>query len=45
MSKEIGSRVRHGEASWRAHHEAWRQSALNQRQCCEAHGIPRPALT
>ena len=30
MSKEIGSRVRYGEAFWRAHHEAWQQSALNQ---------------
>ena len=24
MSNEIGSRVRYGEAFWRAHHEAWR---------------------
>jgi hypothetical protein len=32
MSKEIGSRVRYGEAFWRAHHETWQQSALNQRQ-------------
>jgi hypothetical protein len=23
MSKEIGSRLRYGEAFWRAHHEAW----------------------
>ena len=29
MSNEIGSRVRYGEAFWRAHHEAWQQSALN----------------
>jgi hypothetical protein len=28
MSKEIGSRVRYGEAFWRAHHEAWQQSAF-----------------
>ncbi|MEA2958711.1 MAG: hypothetical protein QOJ58_4226 [Alphaproteobacteria bacterium] len=40
MSNEIGSRVRYGEAFWRVHHEAWQQSALNQRQYCEAHGIP-----
>ena len=40
MFNEIGSRVRYGEAFWRAHHEAWRQSALNQREYCEAHGIP-----
>jgi hypothetical protein len=44
MSKEIGSRVRYGEAFWRAHHEAWQQSALNQRQYCEAHGIPLKAF-
>lgn len=44
MSSEIGSRVRYGEAFWRAHHEAWQQSALNQRQYCEAHGIPLKAF-
>jgi hypothetical protein len=44
MFNEIGSRVRYGEAFWRAHHEAWQQSALNQRQYCEAHGIPLKAF-
>jgi hypothetical protein len=44
MPKEIGSRVRYGEAFWRAHHEAWQQSALNQRQYCEPHGIPLKAF-
>jgi hypothetical protein len=44
MSEEIGSRVRSGDAFWRAHHEAWQQSALNQRQYCEAHGIPLKAF-
>jgi hypothetical protein len=44
MSNEIGSRVRYGEAFWRAHHEAWQQSALNQREYCEAHGIPLNAF-
>lgn len=39
MSNEIGSRVRYGEAFWRAHHEAWQQSALNQREYCETHGM------
>src|ERR1700684_3544249 len=38
------ARERHGEALWRAHHEAWRQSALNQREYCEAHGIPLKAF-
>lgn len=44
MLNEIGSRVRYGEAFWRAHHEAWQQSALNQREYCEAHGIPLKAF-
>ena len=44
MSKEIGSRAHYGEAFWRAHHEAWQQSALNQRQYCEAHGISLKAF-
>jgi hypothetical protein len=35
---------RYGEAFWRAHHEAWQQSALNQREYCEAHGIPLKAF-
>lgn len=28
------------EAFWRAHHEGWRLSDLNQREYCEAHGLP-----
>src|SRR3984893_10320751 len=44
MSNEIGARERYGEAFWRAHHEAWQQSALNQREYCEAHGIPLKAF-
>ncbi len=44
MSNEIGSRVRYGEAFWRAHHEAWQQSALNQREYCEAHRVPLKAF-
>src|SRR5712691_9951837 len=32
-------RARDGEAFWRAHHEAWRRSDLNQREYCEAQGI------
>ena len=44
MSDEILSRVRYGEAFWRAHHEAWRRSELNQREYCEAHGIPLKAF-
>jgi len=37
-------RVRYDEAFWRAHHEAWRQSELNQREYCEAQGIPLKAF-
>jgi hypothetical protein len=37
-------RERYGEAFWRVHHEAWQQSALNQREYCEAHGIPLKAF-
>jgi len=44
MANESGSRVRYGEAFWRAHHEAWQQSALNQREYCEAQGIPLKAF-
>jgi len=44
MSDEILSRVRYGEAFWRAHHEAWRRSELNQREYCEAEGIPLKAF-
>jgi hypothetical protein len=32
------SRVRYGEAFWRAHHEAWRRSELNQREYCAGSG-------
>lgn len=38
------SRVRYGEAFWRAHHEAWCRSELNQREYCEAQGIPLKAF-
>ncbi|MDF2369070.1 transposase [Sneathiella sp.] len=28
------------EGFWRSHHEGWECSALNQREYCEAHGLP-----
>jgi transposase-like protein len=28
------------EAFWRSHHEEWASSLLNQREYCEAHGLP-----
>jgi hypothetical protein len=39
MSDKLLSRERYGEAFWRAHHEAWRHSELNQREYCEAQGF------
>jgi hypothetical protein len=44
MADENRSWARQGEAFWRAHHEAWRRSDLNQRGYCEAHGIPLKAF-
>ena len=34
MAGEARSRERYSEAFWRTHHEAWRQSDLNQREYC-----------
>jgi hypothetical protein len=39
MPDNFRTRERYGEAFWHKHHEAWQQSALNQREYCEAHGI------
>ncbi|WP_416898658.1 MAG: IS66 family insertion sequence element accessory protein TnpA [Minwuia sp.] len=44
MADDRAPRRRHGEAFWRAHHEAWKRSDLNQREFCEAHRIPLKAL-
>ena len=40
MAEENRSWARQSEAFWRAHHEAWKRSDLNQREYCEAQGIP-----
>lgn len=37
-------RVRYDEAFWRAHHEAWKRSDLNQREYCEKQGISLKAF-
>jgi hypothetical protein len=37
-------RERYGEAFWRAHHGAWIEGELNQREYCEAYGIPLKAF-
>ena len=39
-----GGWARQSEAFWRAHHEGWKRSDLNQRQYCEAEGIPLKAF-
>ena len=44
MSDKSASRTRYGEEFWRAHHEAWQRSELNQREYCEAQGIPLKAF-
>ena len=44
MSDTSPWRMRYGEAFWRAHHEAWCRSELNQREYCELHGIPLKAF-
>jgi hypothetical protein len=43
MVDENGAWTRQSEAFWRARHEAWKRSDLNQRQYCEAEGIPLKA--
>ncbi|MEA2981199.1 MAG: hypothetical protein QOF09_3022 [Alphaproteobacteria bacterium] len=44
MSDEHQPQQRCGEDFWRARHEAWKRSDLNQREYCEAQGIPRKAF-
>jgi hypothetical protein len=44
MAGEHRPWTRQGEAFWHAHHEAWKRSDLNQRQYCEAEGIPLKAF-
>jgi Transposase len=44
MADGGSSRERYSEAFWRAHHEAWRQSDLNQREYCEAQGLSLKAF-
>lgn len=40
MAEQHRGWKRQGEAFWRAHHEAWKRSDLNQRQYCAAHNLP-----
>jgi hypothetical protein len=39
-----GGWTRQSGAFWWAHHEAWKRSDLNQRQYCEAEGLPLKAF-
>jgi hypothetical protein len=44
MGEGSRRRVRFKEPFWRAHHEAWQRSDLNQREYCELHEIPLKAF-
>jgi hypothetical protein len=44
MTEELRRRVYYAEAFWRAHHEAWKRSELNQREYCEAECISLKAF-
>ena len=44
MASEQRPWKRQREDFWRAHHEAWKRSDLNQRQYCELHGLPQKAF-
>jgi hypothetical protein len=44
MTDERRLWARQNETFWRAHHEAWKRSDLNQRRYCEAEGIPLKAF-
>jgi len=41
MKVRIEGWKRQGVSFWRAHHEAWKRSDLNQREYCEAHRLPQ----
>ena len=44
MTDDGTPRARQGEAFWRAHHEAWQRSELNQREYCAAQGLSLKAF-
>ena len=44
MVDEPPRRTRCGEVFWRAHHEAWKRSELNQREYYQAQCIPLKAF-
>ena len=44
MANDNGTWVRQGGDFWRAHHEAWKRSDLNQREYCQFHSLPQKAF-
>lgn len=44
MSEDRYRRARYGEAFWRAHHEAWKRSDLNQREYCASQSLSLKAF-
>jgi hypothetical protein len=44
MAADYRPWTRQGEAFWRAHHESWKCSDLNQREYCDVHGLPQKAF-
>ena len=44
MTDDATPRARYGEAFWRAHHDAWKRSDLNQREYCAAQGLSLKAF-
>jgi hypothetical protein len=44
MVEQSALRARYGEIFWRAHHESWKRSDLNQREYCESQGISLKAF-
>ena len=44
MAVDVVPRARYGEAFWRAHHEAWKRSGVNQREYCESQDLPLKAF-
>lgn len=43
-AEDLSPRARLGEAFWRAHHEAWKRSDLNQREYCQAQRLSLKAF-
>lgn len=44
MADDGAPRARYGESFWRAHHEGWKRSDLNQIEYCAAQGLSLKAF-